>query len=1145
MLRTYPIKCLKFKSHYNFLLCVVCCFLISIDRPVKAAIRYTDKSVLSSGQWVKVSVSGNGIYQISYSDLKKWGFNDPSKVKIYGYGGALLSENLSENFIDDLIATPCFRNEQRGAILFYAQGPTTWKYAPESQLFVHENNYFSTKGFYFITANHLTDIQPIDLPVGKEANLEMTSFPDYTLHESELVNLGQTGRGFYGEDFRYSAVQNFSLQMPGIIQGKGSVWVEFAAKAEQASSVTTQVNGKTVTQTGQGVIGAQAEVKAYEIAKQTSDCMVWETNGTEEINIKVSHKANGKVSIARLNFIRLNVWRKLQLYSGYVQFRNDPTKKDIAKFNITLNGSDAGNVKIWDITRPEAPRNIITHNTTNSLSFIPGEAGLKEYVAFDITKNFPSPQWVNNVANQNLHALPQTDMVIIVPSQLSSEAERLAAFHRQQDNLHITVVTPEAIYNEYSSGTPDATAFRRFLKMFADREKSGDAQKLRYLLLFGDATYDYRLVSPEWQGTNFALLPSYQSSESLSQSLSYISDDYFGYLIDDQSPFPGVKFDLQLGIGRFPVRTLAQARIAVDKVIAYTENKEPGNWKNALCFVADDGDSGNHLSEAESTASMVENTFPKYVVNKVYTDTYKQVINSSGESYPDAKKRIMDLLNDGLLMVNYTGHGSPQTWSNEDLMNISDIQKLYLKRLPVFVTATCDYSRMDDIPTSAGEELFLHPKGGAIALLSTTRVVYGIYNLGLNKSFTNYLLSKNKQGERYRLGDIVRKAKCENKNTNTLKFVLLGDPALKLVYPGQEIRVTDINGHPITENKDTLKAKSRISVHGEVLLPTGEIDNNFNGFICPKIFDSIEKITSLDNDGDNITKTFNERKKVLYIGKDSVRNGKFSFEFRMPKEINYSNLSGMMNFYAYDNRGNEASGYFDKFLVGGIDNSADSETEGPQIHALYLNSKNFKDRDMVNETPLLVVQLEDESGINVSGSIGHSITATIDGKSDRRYILNNYFEAEPGAFGKGHITYTIPEMEEGEHTLTFKVWDTENNSSEKKIYFVVKKGLKPEIFHIFVDKNPAQETTCFYLNHNRPNSVVLISVEVYDTYGTMVWSHTEQGMSDMYRSFPINWDLTDKSGKRLPSGIYLYRANLSTDGLQQTTKSEKIIIQTP
>lgn len=1134
------------KLYDRILIYIMIYMLFSIALPLHAVGQFADKSALAEGKWIKISVTKNGIHQISYSDLKKWGFSDPSKAKVYGYGGALLPERLDPTFIDDLNQLPIFRDEQRERILFYAQGPISWNYNKALSEFTHENNYFSTKGYYFITENGQPDQHPSDVANGGDTpSSDVTIFNDYALHETESVNLGKTGRELYGEDFRYTAIQEFLFSMPGIVADTTSkARVEFAARCEQKSKVTTQVNGITINKLNNGDIGAYAGTKSYEIAKQCSDLMVWENKGVEDIKFRISYTANGKVILARLNYIRLNAYRELQIYGSSVLFRNALAIDKLIRYKIKLNGSAAPNVRVWDITQPENPQNLQIKNDGDLLSFIPKEKGLKEYVAFDISKSFASPQWESSVSNQNLHALPQTDMVIIVPPVLLNEAERLAAFHREEDKLHVTVITPEVIYNEFSSGTPDATAYRRFLKMFYNREKKGDSQKLQYLLLFGDGTYDNRLLTPEWSGSKAAILLTYQTPASLSETGSYVIDDYFGFL-EDSSGVAMSRDNLNVGIGRFPVRNIAEARAAVDKVISYTVNKEMGTWKNTVCFVADDGDMDwpvPHIAQADLTAKVVENEYPEYIVKKVYTDTYKQVVTASGESYPDAKKRIMDLLNEGVLMLNYSGHGSNQTWANEDLMNISDIQKLYLKRLPLFVTATCDYSRFDDITTSAGEELFLHPKGGAIALFTTTRVVYGTENKELNEKFTRHLLSRKENGERLRLGDIIREAKNDYKNSNNLKFVLLGDPAMKLAYPEYKMKVTEINGHPMSAEMDTLKAKGRVSIKGEVMLPSGEKDINFNGFVYPKVYDSVEKSTTLDNDGEGKTYTFDERKKLLYTGKDSVRAGEFSFEFRMPKEINYSYETGMINLYAHDNRGNEANGHFADFLVGDIDNSAVSETNGPTIKALYLNARSFVNGNTVNETPLFIAEIEDESGINVSGSMGHSITMTIDDNANMRYVLNNYFEAEAGAFGKGRIVYTMPEMAEGEHTLTFKVWDTENNSSTSTISFVVKKGLKPDIFNLFVDKNPARETTCFYLNHNRPNSIVSIRIGVYDFSGTEVWAHQEEGLSDMYRSFPVNWDLTDKGGRRLSPGIYIYRAYISTDGVQEATKSEKLII---
>ena len=754
-------------------------------------------------------------------------------------------------------------------------------------------------------------------------------------------------------------------------------------------------------------------------------------------------------------------------------------------------------------------------------------------------QTFPSPEVVGEVASSNLHGLEQRDMIIISAPSLVQQAERLAVAHREKDGLTVEVVTPEAIYNEFSSGTPDATAYRRLMKMFYDRSSSlGNPPK--YLLLFGDGIYDNRGISGEVQGVSWSnMLLTFQSQESLNV-YSYATDDYFAFL-EDNSGSNFSRDKMCLGVGRFPIRTVTEATQMVDKTISYMENKDSGSWKNNVTFVADDGNNEdsfttNHMKQADQLAEAIEEMQPGFLVNKVYFDAYKR---SSLGTYPDVHNEIEKLLKSGQLLINYTGHGSTTHWADESVWTQTDINNSSYKHLPVWVTATCDFTRFDDVKTSAGESVFLNPTSGGIALFTTTRVVFSGNNANLNKALIDNLFQEG-ANSRYTLGEAMMYTKRQLNDSNKLNFILIGDPALKFAYPEYKARVTAVNGEAVSDEPFEFKALSRITVEGEILNPSGSFAADFTGVLSSTIFDSQSSITTLGNSSEKFT--YLDYPNTIYIGRDSVRNGKFSFTFMVPKDISYSNKKGKLNLYA-SSETKEAQGSFFDFIVGGTSDTAETDTIGPEIRQIYLNDSSFVSGDKVNTTPYFVAKLWDKSGVNITGSsVGHDMMLTIDSMPSMSYNLNSYYALLPDSENEGLVQFSIPEMEPGMHTAEFKVWDILNNSTTYTFTFEVAEGLKPNLIEMYATPNPARDQVEFFLHHNRPESNLKVTVMVYDMTGKFLWSTEKSGSSELFKAYIVTWNLTDNGGRRLRPGVYLYRAAISTNNSKEATKANKLII---
>jgi len=1102
--------------------------------------RYASESVLNSGKWVKIQVAEDGIYKLTAADLKKMGFSNLDKVAVYGYGGWPLDEDFSTTYIDDVPEVAVWRGADY--LLFYGKGPRKWEYSFSDKSFIHTNNPYSNYGYYFVTEKETAGRTMEKAASAAGATLQVTTFDDYVLHEEELVSVNSSGRELYGESFTSTLSRDFTISVPGITNDEGKATLSFISRGN--GTITMNVDGNALIS---GSVSVPSD--EYEVARELYRERAWTADKGETVKVNIGYSTTGHKNV-HLNYFRLQMKRQLKVYDNYTFFRSLSARGNASRF--VIQGADASTL-VFDVTDGVNPQQMETSLNGTELSFsIPASASLREFVVVKPSQ-IKAPVTVGEVANQNLHALPQQDMIIIAQPNFTTQAERLAEAHRTKDNLTVRVVTPESIYNEFSSGTPDATAYRRFMKMFYDRQTS-EADAPKYLLLFGDGSFDNRKLTSAWKSVDMSnMLLTYQTEESLNQ-YSYVVDDYFGFLDDANNGEEIYEQKVDIGIGRFPVRTVAQATNAVDKVISYIENKNTGAWKNNLCFMADDGNNADrftigHMEEADSLADHLNRDHPELMIHKLYYDAYKK--DKTAGSYPDVRANLQKLLKDGLLLFNYTGHGGTTALSDEKVVTQTDIAQYTYPCLPVWVTATCDFTRFDNVETSAGEDVFLNAKSGGIALFTTVRVAYRPYNAYIDSHLLHNLFSR-VNGRKRSLGDAMKAMKRSlvasgSYNTNRVKmgFCLIGDPAVKLAYPEYGMKVTAINGQPVGETPVSFKALEKITVEGEVLDVSGQLATDFTGIVNPTVKDSKMTVTCLKNNNqdDSPAFTFTDYPNTIFIGNDSVRNGKFSFTFTVPKDISYSNLQGKMNLYAVDTEsGNEAQGNFDNFIVGGTSDTAETDTIGPEIRALYLNDTTFVDGGQVNTTPYFVAELWDKSGVNITGSsVGHDMMLVIDESTVLSYNLNSYYELLPGEEGTGIVKFPIPALEPGKHTAEFWVWDILNNSTVRTFTFEVVEGLKPFLFDVIATLGIAREQVTFHLMHNRPESRMRVGIMVYDLAGRQLWKHEESGTSGLFENYTVSWDLTS-GGARMRPGVYIYRAAISTDNSKDATKARKFII---
>lgn len=762
---------------------------------------------------------------------------------------------------------------------------------------------------------------------------------------------------------------------------------------------------------------------------------------------------------------------------------------------------------------------------------------------------FPAAEYVHNITNQDLHADGPIDMLIIIPTsqKLRNQAERIKEFHEQYDKMRVRILPADELYNEFSSGTPDASAYRKYLKMQYDRAQT-DEDMPKYLLLFGDCAWDNRMLTSDWRTTSVDdYLLCFESENSFNEIHCYIDDGFYCYLDDGEGLDSKEKDKLDMAVGRFPVVTEDDAKTLVDKTINYAMNKNAGSWQNVLMFMGDDGNGKLHMKDVNDAAEDIAKRHPGFIIKKVMWDAYNRETSSTGHTYPEATKAIKQQQAAGALIMDYAGHGRADQISHENVLKLKDFQDFTNTNMPLWITASCDIMPFDGSVATIGEAALLNKKGGAMAFYGTTRTVYANYNKVLNMSFLRHVLSI-KDGKPTTLGLAQMRAKNDMITTrmdltdNKLQYSLLGDPALALKLPTMNIVIDSINGLPASkETSATLKAGSiaRISGHIE---NNGLKETSFNGTVTATIRDKKELIICKNNENAKETPfAYYDRTKILFNGSNSVKEGDFYFEFAVPKDINYDDGTGLINAYAVNDEHTwTANGFNENFFVGGTEPNH-NDSIGPSIFC-YLNSPSFVNGGDVNTTPYFVAQITDKDGINTTGNgIGHDIELVIDGDMQRTYVLNENFTFDFGSYTKGSTYYNIPELPAGKHTLRFRAWDIQNNSSTAELQFNVVRGLEPNITDISCTNNPATTSTTFIVSHDRVGCTMDVDLEVFDMSGRLLWKHSESGVTTD-NAYTIDWDLTVDEGRKLQTGVYLYRVLVSTDGSSKASKAKKLVI---
>ncbi len=1122
---------------------------------------YREHSVLATGDWYKVRIQQDGIYKISATEFSAIGINisnlNINHIHLHGNGGTQLPEVNSEFKLDDLeenaIKVVDVNDnglfESSDYILFYGKGVNRWIYNSTTKRFNHSKHLYDDFAYYYIHISTAPALRIDSIPGSiLPATAFVSEFTDFAVHNNDSLNLIKSGRYWYGENFDVVTSYGFTQSFPNLITSK-PIYLrsELLARSSVSSTYNFKVNGSnrniTLPPVGSHYLDpyATSVIDTFSILSNSSS-----------ININITYNKPSSGAQGWLNFYEINAQRELKMVLGQLVFNagNGVTQNQMIQFSVQ---NTLSSTQVWDVTNPTKPKIVPSIFNVNQLTFNSFTDTIKTFALHH--SDYLATTFIAKIENQDLHGLSNIDYVIVYAPQFKSEAEELADFHRNINQLKVYTVTPETIYNEFSSGTKDITAIRDFMKMLYDKAEGDHLKEPKYLLLFGDASYDYKgRLSP-----NHNFVPTYESANSLAPTYSYATDDYYGLLTNNEGG--GAYGDLDIGIGRLPVTTNEQARQFLDKMIIYhnldsnsqhnqcnaSENEHGswGDWRSILCFVADDQDNDEHFIQADFLGSYVGNNYPSYNIDKIYFDAYNQITTPGGQRYPDAKEALMQRVEKGALIINYTGHGGEEGWAHESVLEVVDINSwTNTYKMPLFMTATCEFSRYDDpARISAGEYVFLNPVGGGIGLFTTSRVTYSSSNFALSKVVYQNMFEK-VDGQYPTLGEILRKAKVGTGSiTANRNFVLLGDPAMRLAYPQKEIKITalfdEVTGLPV----DTIKALQKVRIQGNVLNSNQSIDSNFNGLAFPSILDKAQTYTTLGNDPESSQRNFKLQKNILYKGKSEVKNGFFEFTFVVPKDIAYNYGVGKISVYA-NNSTEDALGSNLNFEIGGTANQFTPDEQGPFL-SLFMNDTLFKNGGITNQNPVLLVHVFDENGINTIGNgIGHDLTAILDQNSTNPIVLNDYYESDINNFKSGAISYPFFDLAEGEHQIDVKVWDVYNNSASDNISFIVASSSEFVIKNLLNAPNPFTDQTSFLFEHNQSCETLEVSVYIYDVRGQLIQQLDGNVDASGYKvgMGQLVWNGHNGNGQTLEHGVYIYKIKVSNEQGQEVWDNNKLVL---
>lgn len=1105
------------------------------------------QSVLSNGTWYKFAVDKEGIYKITYSDLEKAGVAvsqiDPRKIRIFGNEGGMLPQlnsamrpiDLQENHIK-VVGEEDGKFNSGDYILFFAQGPDKYTFNIDEGIYDLEKNKYAKENFYFLTISDQNGLRISPIPNMGSSYPQIESYNTFSYFENEEINLLHSGREWFGR-LNLNGELNFLAPYTNLYKnGELKVYAEVMAQSTTASSFTIKLNNYEIGSISLDSIFDYNQYRYRYTARGKMNDAIFSAESSsitgEENGISINIKFNaGNASLSRGYFNRLLLQAELSL-----QYDSKPLifssirsiEHGIVTYNITNTSAD---LMLWNVTEHGKSFEQEFLKQNSAISFGALSSTLQKYALFN-PQDLTTPTYIGTVENQDIKGLAAPDLLIVTHPDFKNASQKLAEYKAASEKYAVQLVTTENIFNEFSSGRTDITAIRDYIKYLFNKSPG----KLKYVLLVGKGSYDYMGYGEN--NTNF--IPIYQSYNSLYPLKTYSSDDYYGFLEDHEGEWPE-NFDddhtLEVAVGRLPVTTLEEANQVVDKIINYSSNAETlGDWRTKVLFVADDGDGNLHNKQANDLAEYVDASITDLQVKRLFLDDFKQTTTATGQESVDAREALRRQINEGTLIVNFTGHGGERQWMDEKILDYEFIDQLSNKtKLPLFVTATCEFGRHDDpMFKSGGERLVLHPTGGGIALVTTSRPVYASSNYFLNNAF--YKGYKQLQDQPFTVGDLFLHTKNNSLNgINNRNFSLLGDPSVRLQAP--QLKIAILNSEEI----DTLRSYQRVKIAGEIKNSTGTRASWFNGEAKVVLTD---KPVSKRTRGDEYEKTapfsYTERSSTVFRGSVSVSAGYFESTFIVPQDIDHKLGNGELHIYAFDVKNNFDAADSYALILGGTDENQATDTEGPKIKA-FLGDTTFNNGDIVSQNVLLLLHLTDESGINITGrSLNSEITATFEGE---RFVLNEYYTSKKDDFKSGWVAFPMENIKAGVYTMKISGTDIYNNMSVVSVDFVVGDGKSFVIEELVNIPNPVMESTLIIFTHNRTGEAMDGELIIYDSQGAKIYTLEFETEVGQVRHKVLEWDRRKANGTKLEPGIYYYNINVRSklDGAK-AGKFQKLII---
>jgi hypothetical protein len=1135
------------------------------NSPTQVSDRTVFNSLLSTGDVYKFGVNQTAVYKLSYDYLKnKLGVSnidniDPRNIQLLGNGGFMLSEKNSDPRPDDLLENAIFiSGESDGKfdpsdyILFYATGPspiqiTGGELNPSLTI---KNHLYDRFAFYFLKIGSEKGKRIADQASVQSSTIS-SEFDDVIRVEDERYNLLNwssvhqgSGKRWYGDLFEQVRKREYKMNFPNIVLQPSTVRMEFAGRCDNTNStVQLNIDGSSF---GSTIFGTDNDNNNANIATNVGLGGSFIPNN-DEINITIDYLPTPKISQGWLDYIEVDVRRKLIMTNQMMSFRDLNARLNATtQFNLQITTTNG--LSIWDVSTFNLPSKQQFEAQNGFIRFGANTNNqIKTFIAFYDNASFPSPEeTVGKLSNQNLHALEDVELLILYAKAFEGPAQQLAQHRRDFSGLNVQTILIDQVFNEFSSGAKDPVAIRDFSKLLFEK----NPEKFKYLLLFGDGSYDPKNNRKDAEHKDFILV--WETDNSLSPIEAHPSDDFFGLLSPNEGNIQGViRGALEIAVGRIPCNTLSEAQIVVDKIIAYDKNPVTlGDWHNRLVYVADDQES-NHIDQAEVLSAKSLQTEDWFNAEKVYFDAYPRVASSSEKRIPDAKAAINAAMFKGALTVNYIGHGGPKGWAQERVVDIADIQGWENKdKQTLFITATCSFGGFDDHSFVTGGELcLLQPNGGGMGLFTTVRPVYIGANDALTNSVQQFLFKHENYGYRT-IGEILRDGKntlSSGNQDNARRFLLFGDPAQKLALPEFRVQTDSINGQAVQLGlPDTLKALQRASLSGSVTDTSGNILTSFNGRVFVTLYDKAQLLRTLGLNGSPV-RNFSVQRNVLFRGSASVNNGRFKVNFTMPKDINYAFGYGKISYYAENGTPFDAAGGDNNLLIiGGT--STDVKDEQPPVVQVFLNTDAFVSGGITDDDPKILVKCVDDNGMNVSGvSLGHDLVAVIDENVTASIVLNEFYESKQDNPREGKALYPLRNLAPGKHTIRVKGWDIANNSGEGYTEFVVAEDGNAALKHVLNYPNPFTTTTNFQFEHNLAGQLMDIQVSIFSVSGKLVKIINQSLLPEGYRVTDITWDGKDEFGDQLARGVYIYKVKVrgtSLSGQQVSSESnfEKLVI---